>query len=107
MLFFCFLLLKNTEMCLILECKNVTFLQFIRSPVHCLKSVTIVRLFDLILRIYLSKILLKSCIKVSFYTIFMTSKYAKSMWRLSTRMVSFKSFIGYEIIAYINYHFYT
>ena len=56
--FICFLLHKNTEMCLILECQNVTFLQCIRSPVHCLKSVRIVRLFDLILRIYLS---LKYC----------------------------------------------
>ena len=51
MLSFIFYCIKNTEICLIFEGQNVTFLQYLQSPVHCFKTVII----------FISKILLESC----------------------------------------------
>ena len=48
---FFFSIIKNTEIFLIFECQNVTFLQCLQSPVHYFKTVITFHLIDLIFRI--------------------------------------------------------
>ena len=48
---FVFYCIKNTEICLVFECQNVTFLPCLQSPVHCFKIVIIFHLSDMIFRI--------------------------------------------------------
>ena len=48
---FVFYFKKNTEICLIFECQNITFLHCLQSPVYCLKTVILFHSFDLIFRI--------------------------------------------------------